>query len=315
MPYRPRAIQRIKGQRKLKAGAPTAKFTMTKNFQVKADSSTSSVYALGMDLSTPFSPLFDVLDGTGNPLGEWTDNDANLTEPIGLASDLYTNYNYLVVKGAHVSASITQGTDIAKSEAEKLGTGQATLARMSNIISEVPTSADIKLWFGQKTKNFQLSTGQGELTKNCYVSNGYSAKKQWNVNANANEDLRVANTSGSGNGATDKTYMYLIIKPRSDNVDASTYLLPMYVSLKLTYIIQFQDPDKVQSVPLPISTNKTRRNARRKANAQRNVLKGMYGISQLAAMLGAGAFGAPALMAARRYGRGRQVGFRPQWVQ
>ena len=69
MPYRPRAIQRIKGQRKLKAGAPTAKFTMTKNFQVKADSSTSSVYALGMDLSTPFSPLFDVLDGTGNPYG------------------------------------------------------------------------------------------------------------------------------------------------------------------------------------------------------------------------------------------------------
>ena len=126
---------------------------------------------------------------------------------------------------------------------------------MTDIISTIPTSSDIKGFFGQKTRNFQLADGNGVLTKNAYVSNGYSAKRQWNINANANEDLRVANTSGSSNGAQDKTYMYLIIKPRKDyDADGQQYLKPMYVTLKLSYIIQFQDPDKNQSVPLPISS-------------------------------------------------------------
>lgn len=315
MPYRPRAVKRIKGQRKMKAGAPTAKFTMTKNFQLKANSAPSNVYALAIDASTPFQPLFDVSDNNNNPLGDWIDNDASLTEPIGLSSDLYTNYNTLVVKGCHVSVSVTQGTDITKTSAETLGTGQVTLARTTDLISAIPTSASIKEWFGQKTRNFQLSTGQGELTKNAYVSNGYSAKKQFNVNANANEDLKVVNASGSANKATDKTYIYCFIKPRADDPSEDSYLLPMYVTMRISYIIQFQDPDKYQSVPLPMSTNKTRKVNRRKANAQRNMLKGAYGLSQLAALAGAGVLGMPAIMAARRYGRGRQVGFRPQWVQ
>lgn len=305
MPYRGRAVKRIRGQRKLKAGAPIAKFTMTKNFQLKANSSTSSVYCLGIDATTPFNPLFDVVDGTNNPLGDWIDNDSNLTEPVGLASDLYTHYNYLVVKGCHVSASVTQGTDITKIEAEKLGTGQVTLARMANTISEVPTSADIKEWFGQKTRNFQLSTGQGELTKNAYVSNGYSAKKQFNVNANANEDLRVTNTSGSSNAATDKTYIYLIIKPRADGIASSTYLLPMYVTLKLSYIIQFQDPDKQQSVPLPISTRKTR-----VKKAKRRYTTNTSRANAYLAALG----GLTAMYGAARYGRGRRALMPPNFI-
>ena len=62
MPYRGRAIKRFKGQRRLKVGAPTAKFTMTKNFELGKDSSQSSTYILGMDVSTPFNPLFSVED-------------------------------------------------------------------------------------------------------------------------------------------------------------------------------------------------------------------------------------------------------------
>lgn len=268
--YRGRAVKRIRGQRRLKAGAPVAKFTMTKNFTVVSDSSDSSVYAMGMDVSTPFNPLFDVVDGSNNPLGEFQDNDSTIVEPLGLDSDLYTHYNYLVVKGCHVSASVTQAPDQTPSSKETLTQGQVTLARMADIISEVPTTADMKTWFGQKTSNFQLSTGNGVLTKNAYVSNGYSARKQFNVNANANEDLKVVNTAGSSNQAEDKTYMYLIIKPRKDyEADGNQYLKPLYVTLKLSYIIQFQDPNKTQSVPLPISTRNKRISKKRgyKANA------------------------------------------------
>ena len=316
MPYRGRAVKRIKGQRKLKVAAPTAKFTMTKNFTVVSDQSQSSVYALGIDCTTPFQPLFDVVDGSNNPLGEFQDNDIDLVEPVGLSSDLYTNYNYLVVKGCHVSASVTQAADTTAQEKETLTTGQVTLARMTDIISQIPTSSDIKQYFGQKTKNFQLADGNGVLTKNAYVSNGYSAKKQWNINANANEDLRVVNTSGSSNGATDKTYMYLIIKPRRDyDANGNQYLKPLYVTLKISYIIQFQDPDKNQSVPLPISSGlgNQKRNYKKRYNKP---VSGQQAFNNLAAMLGAGAFGMPLIAAANRYRRGgRQVGFRPQWVQ
>ena len=316
MPYRGRAVKRIKGQRKMKAGAPTAKFTMTKNFQLKANSAPSNVYALAVDASTPFQPIFDVMDNNNNPLGDWVDNDASLNEPIGLSSDLYTNYNTLVVKGCHVSVSVTQGTDITKTAAETLGTGQVTLARTADLISAIPTTASLKEWFGQKTKNFQLSTGQGELTKNAYVSNGYSAKKQFNVNANANEDLKVVNASGSSNKATDQTYIYCFIKPRADTPSEDTYLLPMYVTMRISYIIQFQDPDKYQSVPLPMSTRKTR--AKRKvANRKLHNAATAYGMSNLMAMLGGAGFGVPLIAAANRYRnrRERRVGFRPQWVQ
>lgn len=254
MPYRKRAVRRIKGQRKLKAAAPTAKFTMTKQFELSSDNAQSSCYVLGMDCSTPFSPLFSVEDGSGNVLGDWQDNDDTLTEPVGLSSDLYSHYTSLVVKGCHVSASVSQATDVQATTQETLGTGQITLARTADLISGVPTSADIKQWFGQKTRNFQLSTGQGALTKNAYVSNGYSARKQFNINANANEDLTVVNTSGSSNKAADKTYMYLIVKPRKDlPADGNNYLIPMNITLRLSYIVQFKDPNKVQTVPLPMS--------------------------------------------------------------
>ena len=43
----------------------------------------------------------------------------------------------------------------------------------------------------------------------------------------------------------------------------------MYVTMRISYIIQFQDPDKYQSVPLPISTRKTR--------AKKRMLRGHAG--------------------------------------
>lgn len=303
MPYRGRALKRIKGQRKLKAGAPIAKFTMTKNFELSADNAHSSTYMLGIDCSTPFQPIFSVNNNSAQPLGDWNDNDTSLEEPVGLDSDLYSNYNYLVVKGMHATASVSQAPDVAAIAQETLTTGQITLARTSELIdtnAKIPTSADIKQWFGQKTRNFQLgNSNEGVLTKNAYVSNGYSAKKQWNVQANANEDLRVSNVSGSANTSSQKTYMYLIVKPRKDlPADGSAYLKPTNITLKLTYIIQFQDPDKVQSVPLPMSTNKTRKAKARKMQSRYQ----MYN-TQAAAPAIAGLGGLAALM----YGaRGRR---------
>ena len=302
MPYRGRAIKRIKGQRRLKVGAPTAKFTMTKNFELGKDSAQSSTYILGMDVSTPFNPLFSVEDGSGNVLGDWQDNDSSFVEPVGLSSDLYSHYNTLVVKGCHVSASVSQATDIAKDTTETLGTGQITLLRTAELISGVPTSQQIKGYFGQKTRNFQLSTGQGALTKNAYVSNGYSAKKQFNVNANANEDLKVVNTSGSSNSSTDKTFMYLIVKPRKDlPADGTAYLIPMNITLKLSFIIQFQDPTKTQSVPLPMSS--------RESKIKQKVRKSRYGMyynTQAPAPALAGLLGLGALMAGARGMRPRR---------
>ncbi len=321
MPYRGRAIKRIKGQMRLKASAPTCKFTMTKNFELASDSAQSSTYILGMDVSTPFNPLFSVEDGSGNVLGDWQDNDSGYTEPVGLASDLYTHYNMLVVKGCHVSASVSQATDVAKEENETLGTGQITLLRTAELISGIPTSQDIKQYFGQKTKNFQLSTGQGALTKNAYVSNGYSAKRQFNVNANANEDLKVVNASGSSNKAENKTYMYLIVKPRKDlPADGSAYLIPMNITLKLSYIVQFQDPTKSQSVPLPMSTRgRARRGGKKNYRGHSGSHFSVPTYGQLGAMLG---MMTPALAIAQgRRGRaiagGRQLGpwIGNNWVQ
>ena len=273
MPYRGRVVKRIKGQRKLKMNAPTAKFTLTKNYEVINGAAHSSVYMKRIQLASPFGVFHDVNNSSGASLGEWEANDEQ-NEPLGLNSELYRNYNYLVVKGCHVSASVNQAPDVdipAEGDGSKqvLTTGQITLARTASELdaASIPTTAEMKQWFGQKTKNFQLggtfATSQA-LTKNAYVSNGYSAKRQWNVNPNTKFDLQIQNKSGQEIDADDPTHMYVIVKPRKD-IDASElpiYLKPMMITIKVSYIVQFQDPTNIQSVPLPMSFRKGGRKVR-----------------------------------------------------
>lgn len=319
MPYRGRAVKRIRGQRKLKMNAPTVKFTMTKHYELSKGQAHSTVFMKGIKASTPFAPLFDVVNNSNQTLGNWDPNDTT-NEPVGLNSPLYTHYNNLVVKACHVSASITQAPDIDTDETEVLTTGEITIARTANeldTIAGIPTSKQIKDWFGRKTRNFQLAP-QGAispLTKSAYVSNGYSAKKQFNANPNTKEDLTVTNESGSSNQAQDNTYLYIIVKPRRDLVaDGTAYLMPTMCTVKISYIVQFQDPDRLQSVPLPISTGSN-------ASGNKKYIKKYkqnYGyMNQLKAMFGAGALTLPYM--ANLYGvhAGRQRALRqrrPQWV-
>jgi len=248
-------------------------------------------------------------------LGTWEGNDET-NVPVGLDANLYANYKTLVVKGSHVTASVVQAPDIeipAEGDESKQTqtTGQITLARTAELIdaTKIPTTAEMKTWFGQKTRNFQLGGNlysAQSLTKNAYVSNGYSAKRQWNSNPNARFDQMLNNDVGAGDqDVDDPTHMYIIIKPRKD-IDASElplYLKPMYVTVKVTYICQFQDPDKIQSVPLPMSTgSKYTGNKRKFGNKKRGYTPnafGTFGMSQLAGMLA---------MAPAYYGalRGRQ---------
>lgn len=268
MPYRGRAVKRIRGQRKLKANAPTVKFTLTKNYELTNGAAHSNVYAKRIQCGSPFGVFQDVKNAAGSNLGNWDSND-DVNLPVGLDSALYNNYNGLVVKGCHVTASVTQAPDVViptegDGAQQILSTGQITLARTADLLAtpEDVTSADIKTWFGQKSRNFQLSK-DGALTKNAYVSNGYSAKKQFNTGANGRISLILENNPGPQQDAVDPTNMYIIIKSRKD-IDSSElplYLKPMLVTVKVSYIVQFQDPNIVQTVPLPISTGtKTSRN-------------------------------------------------------
>jgi len=297
MPYRGRAVRRIRGQRKLKLNAPTVKFTLTKNYEVTNGNAHSSVYMKRIQLASPFGVFHDVNNAAGDSLGTWEANDdANV--PVGLDANLYANYTTLVVKGAHVSCSVVQAPDIqipAEGDESKQTqtTGQVTLARTAELIdgTKIPTTAEMKTWFGQKTRNFQLGgnlyTSQA-LTKNAYVTNGYSAKKQWNSNPNARFDQMLQN-GNTDQDVDDPTHMYVIIKPRKD-IDASElplYLKPMLVTIRVSYIVQFQDPDKLQSVPLPISTgSRYARNKRKYGHKKKGYTPnafGSFGASHLAA--------------------------------
>lgn len=319
MPYRGRAVKRVKGQRKLKMNAPTAKFTLTKNYEVTNGAAHSSVYMRRIQLASPFGVFHDVNNATGSSLGNWDPND-DVNIPLGLDSELYKNYNYLVVKGSHVTVSVVEAPDVVipteGDGAKQTQTmGQVTLARTAELIDGIPSTADMKTWFGQKTRNFQLGTniaGSRVITKNAYVSNGYSAAKQWNANPNAKFDLQVANDVESGTDVDDPTHMYIIIKPRKD-LDSSElplYLKPLYVTVRVSYIIQFQDPTIKQTVPLPISTGsryarnkKAYADDRAERRAQfRNNYQAFYAMQQFARMMaGVGAAGAlPAGMRARR---------------
>ena len=253
MPYRGRVVKRVKGQRKMKPLNPVAKFTFTKTYQVSKGSATDNCYILQVDASTPFTPI-----SVKN--GQWLASTID-QEPIGLSSDLYSHYNHLVVLGCHVSASVVDNVDASSLEDENISLGQITIVRASadNQIAASTTGPELKQYYGQKTRDFTLHAAElskTALQKSAYVSNGYSAKKTWNCNPNVNDDLRVRNLSGSSNTPNDSSYLNVCLCPRFLN--PTNFLEPMVVTVRMSYIIQFQEPTITQTVPLPINTGESR---------------------------------------------------------
>jgi len=269
--YRKRATKRNVYQANFKPQCPIVKASLNKQYELTSGNPHSSLYGLEINASTPFSPLNVVKNTAGDELGTWTANDS-YNEPLGLDSRMYEFYKYVIVKGCHVSATIQYAPDVPDVPQASLTTGQITIARSSDPINPLtlPTSSSIKQMYGAKTRNFQLpgTVGQpGILTKNAYVSNGYSAKKQFHVSSVANEDLRVENLTGSSNAPHDNTYLYILIKPQRDIPagELPLYLKPMQVNVKITYILQYIDPTIEQQIPLPLNykSGATRRRIRR----------------------------------------------------
>lgn len=254
MPYRGRAVNKLKGQRNFKRATPIAKFTLTKVYTVRKGASTDNAYVLDIDTSTPFSPI------TARN-GDWQANDTT-NEPFGLSSDVYSHYNHLVVLGCKVTASVRDAPDFAPDPGEDLSTGQLSLIRASagGVIPGSITASQIKVLYGHKTKGFQLSPRMGEgtnssnvLTKSAYCSLGYSAKKTWKANPLSIDDLRIQNQSGSSNKATDSTHINVCILPQADAL--TNHLQPLQCVVRLQYIIAFQEPTRIQTVPLPLSSS------------------------------------------------------------
>ena len=260
--YRGRAVRKVRQQGNRKAHNPTVKFVLNKSYVVTPTAGqTISTNMLTINASTPFSPIHQIN-------GDWDANDV-VNEPMGLGSDLYTHYQHLVVKGCHVTASVTDEPDKVAGATETLTKGTIAIARHTGIGSLPYSTFDanqLKTIYGCKQKNFQLSprgSGAGTanvsnniLTKNAKVSNGYSAKKTWNTNANANDDLRVINTSGSANIPNDSTFLSIGVMPQRVSATGITALLqPVLVNVRIVYIIQFQEPSFKQSVPLPMSVS------------------------------------------------------------
>lgn len=258
MPYRKRATRRAIGQRQFKARDPIVKASLSKQYEVSANTNaTESLYGLQINASTPFHPIDTLKNSGGDELGTWTANDS-YNEPLGIDSRMYEFYKYVTVKGCHVTCTVAYAPDLQGTETESLTTGQVTIVRTSDPFAGnlLPTSSDIKQMYGAKTRNFQLPADtESVLTKNAYVSNGYSAKKQFHTSPLANDSLRVLNVTNSFNGPTDPTFLTILIKPQRDipAVELPKYLKPMQVNVKITYILQYTDPTVDQQIPLPMN--------------------------------------------------------------
>jgi len=257
--YRGRAVKKVRQQGNRKLHNPVVKFILNKSYVVSQTAGqVYPTHMLTINAFSPFQPIHQIS-------GDWDSND-NTNEPMGLSSDLYQNYQHLVVKGCHVTASVTDEPDEVAESTETLTKGTIAIARHTDIGS-IPFSTFnanmLKTMYGVKQKNFQLSprgSGAGTatvsnniLTKNAKVSNGYSAKKTWNTNANANDDLRVANVTGSNNIATDNTFLSIGLMPQRVIATPSPLLQPTHVNVRIVYIIQFQEPTFKQTVPAPMN--------------------------------------------------------------
>lgn len=284
MPYRQRAVKRVKGQRAFKPHNPVVKFTWTKTYQVSSGEATAgeNAYNLQINAATPFNPI----SATN---GLWTPTETLLNEPLGLNTDMYRHYKSLVVKGCHVAASVVDNLDAESvSDDEKICLGQLSIVRASvpNAMSPTETAPELKQYYGQKSRDFTLASrtiAVDGLTKSAYCSNGYSAKKTWNSNPNAVDDLRVDNQAGSSNTPSDSTYLNVVVVPR---FQTNNFLQPMIITVRMTYIVQFQEPTIQQVTPLPMKAERMMKQKKRnKYLNKRTAYTGAAGLGAAAYIL------------------------------
>ena len=215
MPYRPQAVKRVSGLRKLKQASPVVKFTMTKCYQLGAGTTPAGQnnYILEINGATPFNPI-------NERNGDWVASEPLIQEPLGLNSESYRHYKFLTVKGCHVGCSVVDNLDAQNVlEDEKICLGQVAIVRATepNKMSATEQGVDTKRFYGMKSRDFTLASrtlAVDGLGKSAYVSNGYSARKTWSANPTAVDDLRVVNQTGSSNTPTDSTYLNICISPR-----------------------------------------------------------------------------------------------------
>lgn len=272
--YRQRATRRNVFQANFKPRCPIVRAVLNKQYEVSANTlATESLYGLQINASTPFSPISVLKNSSGQDLGTWTANDT-YNEPVGLDTQMYEYFKYVVVKGCHITCTVAYAPDLQGAETESLTTGQVTVVRTSDPFAGnlLPTSSSIKSMYGAKTRNFQLpADDESVLTKNAYVSNGYSAKKQFHTSPLANDSLRITNATGSHNAPDDNTYLTILIKPQRDipSSELPKYLKPMQVNVRITYTVQYIDPTVDQEVPLPLNMGKQRKKSKHQSAQSR----------------------------------------------
>ena len=280
MPY-PKRNRAVRPQLKvgnLKLARPAAKFVLNKQYvvtQLTDAADKASALVCQINAATPWYPLTV-------KTGDWSSLDTNLS-PFGITSDVYSHYKNLVVLGCHVRATCRDAPDEDAPTDQWLSTGQLSLIRSSDNgqITGTTDAADIRNMYGSKSMQFQLSprgstTAEGGapsnvLTKSAVVHQGYSARKQHGASAYAIDDLKVVNDA-TASIPTDSTFINVAILPRDPG--ASDFLLPVAVTLRITYTIGFTDPTQVQSVPLPMNMTggqkRKARQARQKAYTAKN---------------------------------------------
>lgn len=243
-------VQRIQNHNR-KRNNPVAKFTLSKYYYVAPPAGGAAPMSgalLEINMSTPFQPL-------SVKSGLWTANDTN-NEPYGLDSDIYAQYKHVTVLGSHVTANILDSPDNPPAGTNTQVEGVASLIRTtdSGVIQAQTLNNEIRDAYGSKMRSFTCGDGiGGNLQKSARLSNGYSARKTWSQSAMTNEELKIANQSGSSNVPADNTYMALMIRCADDN-RAGDNLKVIRVQLKITYILKFTEPTAQLNIPLPLSS-------------------------------------------------------------
>lgn len=249
-----------------KLSTPLGRFTLMKYYYVKMPTASASApqqpAILHINASTPFQPLA-VTSGT------WTANDTN-NEPHGLDTSPWTGYNHCVVLGCHVSCNIKDSIDKVQSGSESLHEGIVRLTRASSnaVVNTASTNSNLRERAFSKGRALELAkTTVTGIPKNCHVSQGYSAKRTWSANPMGQDQLRIANVTGSSNTPSDSTYIALSIHTADEKVTDAT-LKQFKVQLKITYTIKFSEPSTAQNVPRPIPSYPAPQRPRRQPSAQ-----------------------------------------------
>lgn len=247
MPRKPYTKFMNAGTRKL--STPMGRFTLLKYYYVRMPApgaAPAPAAVLRIKNGTPFQPL-TVVSGT------WTANDTN-NEVSHIGEKPWVGYNHLVVAGSRVEAVVKDSVDKNAESPYNQHEGIVRITRSggSATIGAATTNTALRDVAYSKGRALQLSkTTVVALPTNTKVQMGYSARKVWNANPMGQDQLRVANLSGSANAPTDDTYTYLSIHLANENLATET-LKDFKVQLKITYFIKFQEPNVSTNIPRPI---------------------------------------------------------------